>query len=265
MKNLKRQDRNGVRQASEIERKYKLGQIDYTKEEIEALKKQIITDNALSTTSTNPVQNKVITHNLNNKVNKETGKGLSTNDYTDDDRAKLAELNNYTLPIASYNTLGGIKVGTGLTINNGILSANGGIADIKEKCLFVVNTLDGLSLVANTNIELRGTVLYDPLNKALGNGYEIPYNGLYRLSSKLRFADNDSGIQHDVGTRFLLNGEVITGAETYDTQIGRIRLINEHYMELTEGDIVTFTAFLTGIASQNTKTGQWSVELIKLH
>lgn len=32
----------------------------------------------------------------------------------------------YTLPIASADTLGGIKVGAGLSINNGVLSANGG-------------------------------------------------------------------------------------------------------------------------------------------
>lgn len=37
-------------------------------------------DSSLSTTSTNPVQNKVITEELNKKVNSEAGKGLSTND-----------------------------------------------------------------------------------------------------------------------------------------------------------------------------------------
>ena len=38
MRNLKRQDRNGTRTTTDIERKYKLGQIDYTAEEIEKLK-----------------------------------------------------------------------------------------------------------------------------------------------------------------------------------------------------------------------------------
>lgn len=63
----------------------------------------------------------------NNKVDKEVGKGLSTNDYTNEEKAKLQGLNNYTLPKASTDTLGGIKVGAGLSITGeGILSATGG-------------------------------------------------------------------------------------------------------------------------------------------
>lgn len=50
----------------------------------------IIIDSALSTTSENPVQNKVITAALNGKVNTETGKGLSTNDYTNAEKASVA-------------------------------------------------------------------------------------------------------------------------------------------------------------------------------
>ena len=60
-------------------------------------------DDDFSTTSENPVQNKVITNALNraatqlwnlglaldDKVNKVNGKGLSTNDFTDSDKAKL--------------------------------------------------------------------------------------------------------------------------------------------------------------------------------
>lgn len=49
-------------------------------------------DDALSTTSTNPVENKVITVALNNKVDSETGKGLSTNDYTTAEKTKLANI-----------------------------------------------------------------------------------------------------------------------------------------------------------------------------
>ena len=45
-------------------------------------------DNTLSTTSSNPVENKVITNALNNKVDKETGKGL----FSDVEKAKLANI-----------------------------------------------------------------------------------------------------------------------------------------------------------------------------
>ena len=53
------------------------------------------TDSTLSTTSENPVMNKVITVALNEKVDKVSGKGLSTNDYTTSEKDKLASLENY--------------------------------------------------------------------------------------------------------------------------------------------------------------------------
>lgn len=63
-------------------------------------------------------------------VAKETGKGLSTNDYTAAEKTKLSGIaenaNNYTLPTASASSLGGVKVGAGLAINDGVLSATGG-------------------------------------------------------------------------------------------------------------------------------------------
>lgn len=62
-----------------------------------------------------------------NKVDKITGKGLSENDYTNEEKGKLASLENYTLPIASADTLGGIKIGENLTVDeNGVLNASGG-------------------------------------------------------------------------------------------------------------------------------------------
>lgn len=49
----------------------------------------ILVDNKLSLDSTNPVQNKVITQELYNKVDKVYGKDLSQNDYTNANKAKL--------------------------------------------------------------------------------------------------------------------------------------------------------------------------------
>ena len=64
---------------------------------------------------------------VSTKVDKIDGKQLSTNDYTNEEKSKLAGLQNYTLPQASSSTLGGIKVGAGLTIDGeGNLSATGG-------------------------------------------------------------------------------------------------------------------------------------------
>ena len=68
---------------------------------------------------------------ISGKVDKINGKGLSTNDYTTEEKNKLNEIeenaNNYSLPIASSTVLGGIKIGNGLSIDsNGVLSSNGG-------------------------------------------------------------------------------------------------------------------------------------------
>lgn len=60
----------------------------------------------------------------------ESGKGLSTNDYTDEDAEKLAGVennaNNYSLPVANADTLGGIKTdNTTISVDeNGVASVN---------------------------------------------------------------------------------------------------------------------------------------------
>lgn len=59
-------------------------------EGIEAEANKTIVDNALSSSSTNPVQNKKVYEALGTKVDKVTGKGLSTNDYTDEEKAQVA-------------------------------------------------------------------------------------------------------------------------------------------------------------------------------
>ncbi len=75
----------------------------------------VIVDKALSLTSENPVQNKAIKAELDRKVDKASGKGLSTNDYTTAEKTKLegieAGANHYSLPPASASTRGGVKIG----------------------------------------------------------------------------------------------------------------------------------------------------------
>ena len=59
-----------------------------------------------------------LTNSINNKVDKVSGKGLSTNDYTTTEKNKLAGLSNYTLPTAS-STLGGVKTTSTVTNTTG--------------------------------------------------------------------------------------------------------------------------------------------------
>lgn len=51
-----------------------------------------------------------------------SGKGLSTNDYTTAEKNKLASLSNYTLPAATASVLGGVKIGSNLSISSGVIS-----------------------------------------------------------------------------------------------------------------------------------------------
>lgn len=112
------------------------------------------------------------------KVDVVVGKGLSTNDFTDDLETKLngiealAEVNNisdvnatdltdggdstlhyhsadrYTLPVSTDTVLGGVKVGSRLSIADGVLSADVQTTDISGK----VDKVAGSSLVPDTAI-----------------------------------------------------------------------------------------------------------------
>jgi hypothetical protein len=52
----------------------------------------LVVDSTMSATSLNPVENRVIYSALSGKVNTESGKGLSSNDYTTPEKQKLSNL-----------------------------------------------------------------------------------------------------------------------------------------------------------------------------
>ena len=81
----------------------------------------ITVDDSLSSTSTNPVQNKVINTALGNKVDKVSGKGLSTNDYTTAEKEKLAGIAEGAT--ANVGTITGVSM-------NGTSVATSGVANI---------------------------------------------------------------------------------------------------------------------------------------
>lgn len=94
---------------------------DYTDAEktklagIEAQANKTVVDSTLSTSSSNPVQNSTITTALNSKVDSVNGKGLSTEDYTTNEKTKLGGISAG----AQVNTIETIKVnGQAQTITN---------------------------------------------------------------------------------------------------------------------------------------------------
>lgn len=88
------------------------------------------------------------------KVDKETGKGLSTNDFTTDEKNKLAGIdenaNNYTLPTAFRSTLGGVKTTSTVTSTTGLTATPiiDGVPYYKSGTSYSAGT--GISITNNT-------------------------------------------------------------------------------------------------------------------
>ena len=120
----------------------------------------VTVDSAMSSTSENPVQNKVIYTELAGKVDTVSGKQLSTEDYTTAEKTKLAGIeanaNNYSLPTAAAATLGGVKVGANLAIDaNGVLSGNYSAATTSAAGL--MSAADKTALDAKPNVYVQST------------------------------------------------------------------------------------------------------------
>lgn len=113
----------------------------------------------------------------NNKVDKVPGKGLSTNDYTDADKNKLSKLENYELPIAATNTLGGVKVAQKTEDMTQEIGADANGRLYTKSAEDVVNT--ALENFHSYNIEVVNELpdvgedyTFYLVPKASGNGYE---------------------------------------------------------------------------------------------
>lgn len=78
---------------------------------------------------------KDFTSELNNKVDKVKGKQLSTNDYTTVEKNKLANLQNYTLPTATKNILGGVKAITNIADLDADTATIGQVAGVVNNLL----------------------------------------------------------------------------------------------------------------------------------
>ena len=144
-------------------------------------------------------------------VAKEAGKGLSTNDYTTEEKQKLAGLSNYTLPQASETTLGGVKVGEGLDVAAGVLSL--GEHD------HTAADVSGLSQVATSGAyaDLTGTPTIPTDNSQLANGAG------YQTSEQVESAITGKGYQ--------------TAAQVAEAISGAGHLSEGDVTELSEEDI----------------------------
>lgn len=134
------------------------------------------------------------------KVNKVEGKGLSTNDYTTPEKNKLAaieaEANKYVLPAATASALGGVKIGSNITLadggtisitKNNVTSALGvdptttyvkKAGDTMTGALTNSSTISGSKLISTVAtgtapIQVSSTTLCTNLNADMVDGYEV--------------------------------------------------------------------------------------------
>lgn len=184
----------------------------------------ITVDNSLSSTSTNPVQNKVINTALGNKVDKVSGKGLSANDYTTIEKDKLSRIGWVIdqTPSIEYEEdkikflIHQIDSSSGATSNSSfyIDGANGsksGLMTASDK-----NKLDGIATGANNYI-----------HPATSGNKHIPAGGasgqILRWGSDgtaVWGADNNttySVVGANGSTGLVKNGSSVTNASGYTT------------------------------------------------
>ena len=144
--------------------------------------------------------NSNITQLQTQKVDKVEGKGLSTNDYTTPEKNKLAaieaEANKYVLPAATASALGGVKIGSNITLADGgtisITKANvtGALGvdptttyvkkagDTMTGALTNSSTISGSKLISTVStgtapIQVSSTTLCTNLNADMVDGYEV--------------------------------------------------------------------------------------------
>lgn len=136
--------------------KYSGQQIDRLLDKVNADKGHITVDTDLSSESTNPVQNKAVKTALDKKVEKVDGKGLSTNDYTDEEKEEVAKVAQKANKEGYYpNITAGFSdnlVGRGESVDaHFTYRTSGGTQSIKTGVAHI-NRIKGNSIVLNQYI-----------------------------------------------------------------------------------------------------------------
>ena len=213
----------------------------------------VAVDSALSSTSENPVQNKVIDAALQGKadvtalddyVQKETGKGLSTNDFTDDDKTKL-------------NDLAEIKsIGDRLTLSTaGELSADGQtfVAEYQvTTAQQIIAYLDAAGSAQAPLLVKRGNDYYTSIFTQKVNDTRVSIRALGTLSGSYyvftytvtngTWASSSHGLQNLLvsGTNIkTVNGETLLGGG--DIDVATADDLDAKQDALTAGDGITIT------------------------
>lgn len=165
-------------------------------------------DAAVSSTSKNAIQNKVIKKyvddNVGDKVDKVSGKGLSTNDYTTAEKTKLGDL-------ADIQT-----IGDGLSLDNGELSATGGSGGTSDyNDLENQPSINNITLVGNKSLSDLGIAAESDIPTSgadIGLGNVDNTSDLNKpISTATQAALDDKANTVDVYNKTTIDGMIPTG------------------------------------------------------
>ncbi len=227
-----------------------------------------------------------VQNNLSTKVDKETGKGLSTNDYTTAEKTKLAGIaenaNNYSLPTASSSTLGGVIVDDSLNststnpvqnkvINSSINSINSSISSISNtiaemSCVYGVrhyynNSSTALTRIGDSNLHVTLPV------QSLMRRCVIADDG-----SVVYYLDANDSTKKEDGTDAVLDGtdgQVMVevpehyrrhtlGSDYYDSEISLVPFtgafkVNKYYVSMSEAAMDRTNNKLSSVVNTTTQ------------
>lgn len=192
---------------------------------------------------------------LGNKVPKEDGKGLSTNDYTNAEKEKLAGLNNYDDTEVKENIT---EIQTNVTeiqgditnIETGQEEQNSRITELEEEKIELEKDIDGLSIIGQATGE--SIDLYDSSSARVksfeltGNSYQATRSGKNKLL--LNFTNSSSNyvdLEDDV---FVFDKNVLSYDSNSDFNY-------EQNLVIPAGTYTISCNILSGTAYNNTTSG----------
>lgn len=136
------------------------------------------------------------------KVDKVEGKQLSTNDYTNDEKTKLAGIaegaNNYTLPKATATGLGGVTVGGNIDVSDGAIS----VADATTSKKGVVQLSSATNGTSNTKAATESAVkaAYDLANSKQSPATSLSGYGITDAYTKTEIDSKISSVYKPAGS-----------------------------------------------------------------
>lgn len=128
-------------------------------------------------------------------VKKDGNKVLSDNNYTTEEKKKLAGLENYTLPKATTTTLGGIKAGAGVEVTgDGTLNITGGGSADSVAWENVQNKPSTIAGYGITDAKVDGQTVSIGSNQVVvpTNNNQLANGAGYQTASEVQNAINSS-------------------------------------------------------------------------